>query len=423
VADELEPEDKLRLYDSLTVEFKSFIDKTLARKINLLSDSAVVAIFSRANDYMEKIRSEIKNEKFRLDLKRVSWIYTERGENFKYKLVIGALAYAFSSSSFWMNPLDTAKVEFLIPDTIAVDLRIFGVEDDYAILRKLCLINLKRSGSLFDEKFLVNLARNSSFLPQPYYEILSAVNNYIGENYAESKKYIAEAVRRITEDELLKRVEILRSMIWIKERGIAQDALKLYRDGMEYLSRGDKLSALDAVRRAVLIEPRFPLANYTIGELYFGEDDYYPAIIYLSKAISLDSNFVLAYKLLFEVYRKQGNWDDAKDMLESAVLAGNDCWVLRIALGQVYNELGLFDKAIESLSMAINLNPQNYDQYIYLGVVYANSGNLDEAERMLKKAAELDPDRREAYNEMRRIEEMKRAEPNKKESEKNKGEG
>ncbi len=404
----MEPEDKLREYDSLKIDFQDYVNKVLTPKLNVLSDTLVFEMLSRANGYFEKLENEIQAEKYRLDVKSISWLNTESGLNFKYRIMMDALAYAFTSESFWNNP-DTTKFEFVLADTILANLRAFGIEKDYGIFQRVCISNLKTRRTLFDEKFLVNLLNNSNQLPQPYYEIFLAVDNYVRKNYSESKNYILNALKKLTDFELVRRLEILRSMIFVKEKNLSKEAVELYREGLSKLLAGDKTGGLDAIRRAVLLEPRFPLANYTIGELYYKDNDFYPAIIYLSKAISLDSNFVLAYIRLFEIYKAQGNWSDAKTVLESAVSSGNDFWIVRTALGQVYNELKLYDEAIGSLTKAVSYNPLNYEQYIYLGVVYANAGRLADAEATLKKAAEINPDRREAYEELKRIDELKKA--------------
>ena len=403
----IEPEDKLKMYDSLKIQFQDYVNAVLTPKLNVLADTLVFAMLSRANSYFEKIENEIRAEKYRLDVKNISWLNTESGLNFKYRLIIDALAYAFTSESFWDNP-DTTKFEFVLPDTLLANLKVFGVEKDYNIFQRVCISNMKNKGTLFDEKFLVNLLNNSSYLSQPYYEIFLAIDNYIRKNYSESKNYIIGALKRLTDYELIRRIEVLRSMIFVKQQNLSAEAVELYREGLRKLSSGDKTGGLDAFRRAILLEPRFPLTNFTIGEIYFQENDLYPAIIYFSKAVSLDSNFVLAYERLFDIYRIQGNWADARTVLETALSGGNDFWIIRILLAQAYNELKLYDKAIESLTKAISYNPLNYEQYVYLGVVYSNVGRFEDAERVLKKAAEINPDRKEAYQELKRVEELKK---------------
>jgi len=403
----IEPEDKLKMYDSLKIQFQDYVNAVLTPKLNVLADTLVFAMLSRANSYFEKIENEISAEKYRLDVKNISWLNTESGLNFKYRLIIDALAYAFTSESFWDNP-DTTKFEFVLPDTLLANLKVFGVEKDYNIFQRVCISNMKNKGTLFDEKFLVNLLNNSSYLSQPYYEIFLAIDNYIRKNYSESKNYIIGALKRLTDYELIRRIEVLRSMIFVKQQNLSAEAVELYREGLRKLSSGDKTGGLDAFRRAILLEPRFPLTNFTIGEIYFQENDLYPAIIYFSKAVSLDSNFVLAYERLFDIYRIQGNWADARTVLETALSGGNDFWIIRILLAQAYNELKLYDKAIESLTKAISYNPLNYEQYVYLGVVYSNVGRFEDAERVLKKAAEINPDRKEAYQELKRVEELKK---------------
>ncbi|MCS7228766.1 MAG: tetratricopeptide repeat protein [Candidatus Kryptonium sp.] len=412
----MEPEDKLRMYDSLKVQFQNYVNSVLTPKLNVLADTSVFAMLSRANGYFEKLENEVRAEKYRLDVKSVSWLNTESGLNFKYRLVIDALAYAFTSESFWNNP-DTTKFEFVLPDTVVANLRVFGVERDYSIFQRVCISNLKNKGTLFDEKFLANLLNNSPYLPQPYYEIYLAIDNYIKKDYSASRDYIIRALKKLTEFELIRRLEILKGMIFVKQQNLSVEAVELYREGLRRLSVGDKVGGLDAIRRAVLLEPRFPLANYTIGEIYFKDNDFYPAIIYFTKAISLDSSFVFAYERLFDIYKIQGNWIEARSMLESALSSGNDFWIIRILLGQVYNELKLYDKAIESFTKAISYNPLNYEQYVYLGVVYSNARRFEDAERILRKAAEINPDRKEAYEELKKVEELKKLE---KQTEKNK---
>ncbi|MFN3135147.1 MAG: hypothetical protein ACK44H_06195, partial [Candidatus Kryptonium sp.] len=182
VASAMEPEDKLAKYDSLRVQFQSYVNSVLTPKLNVLADTLVFAMLSRANGYFEKLENEVRAEKYRLDIKNISWLNTESGLNFKYRLIIDALAYAFTSESFWDNP-DTTKFEFVLPDTVLANLRVFGVEKDYNIFQRVCISNLKNRGTLFEEKFLINLLNNSPLLPQPYYEILLAIDNYLRRNY------------------------------------------------------------------------------------------------------------------------------------------------------------------------------------------------------------------------------------------------
>lgn len=404
----MEPEDKLLEYDSLKINFQDYVNKVLTPKLNVLSDTLAFAMLSRANEYLASLENEIQAERYRLDVKSISWLNTESGLNFKYRVMMDALAYAFTSESFWDNP-DTTKFEFILPDTVLANLRAFGIEKDYNISQRVCISNLKKNGSLFDEKFLVNLLNNSNQLPQPYYEIFLAVDNYVRGNYSESKNYVLNALKKLTDFELIRRLELLWGIIFVKEKNLSSESVGLYREGLGKLLAGDKTGGLDAIRRAVLLEPRFPLANYMMGEVYYKDNDFYPAIIYFSKAISLDSNFVLPYIRLFDIYKTQGNWLDARTIFESAISSKNDFWIVRISLGQVYNELKLYDEAIESFKKAVSYNPFNYEQYIYLGAVYANAGRLNDAETTLRKAAEINPDRREAYDELKRIDELKKA--------------
>jgi hypothetical protein len=66
VSASMEPEDKLKEYDSLKVKFQNYVNNVLKLKANVQADTAVITMLSRANSYLEKIENKIKTEKGRL---------------------------------------------------------------------------------------------------------------------------------------------------------------------------------------------------------------------------------------------------------------------------------------------------------------------------------------------------------------------
>jgi hypothetical protein len=113
VSTSMEPEDKLKEYDSLKVKFQNYVNNVLTPKVNVLADTAVFAMLSRANSYLEKIENKIKTEKGRLRSiylagKRINcladegeyiWIGTDRDGLVKLRKSTGdSIVYTTSNS-------------------------------------------------------------------------------------------------------------------------------------------------------------------------------------------------------------------------------------------------------------------------------------------------------------------------------------
>jgi len=404
---DLSPEDKINSYSELKTQVESFIKNTLTPKLEALADTDVSSIFSKANEYLAKIDEEIQKENLNLDMKNISWVKTETASNFKYRLLTDAIAYAFTSPSFLTNR-DKTTFEFSIPDTVMANLKAFNLDKNFETFQRISITNLIKNTPLFEQDFISNLAKNSEQFSQPYYEVLSAVNNYFTQNYLVSKDYINKALKKLTDEQLINGIGYIWGLIYVTENNLSKEALDYFCEANKKLANGEKAVGLELLKKALLVDPNFPLANYKVAETYFKDNDYYPTITYISKALSVDPNFILLYKLLFEIYKTQNNWSEAQNLLESAIQKGNDFWIIRYLLGQVYNNLKAYDKAIENFMKAITYNRFNYEQYILIATIYSSSGKLAEAEKMLKTAAEIEPDRKEAYEEMKKLDQLKK---------------
>ncbi len=121
------------------------------------------------------------------------------------------------------------------------------------------------------------------------------------------------------------------------------------------LARGE---ALEALKRAVVLDPGLPSARYELGKALIQADDIEGAVAQLRKSTQLLPEYASAW--------------------------GN--------LGAALGELEDCEGAAIALARAVELDPENAALQSNLGVSYRDQGRLSEAETRFRRALELDPD-------------------------------
>ena len=116
--------------------------------------------------------------------------------------------------------------------------------------------------------------------------------------------------------------------------------------------------AVEALTRAVELDPDLPSARYELGKALIQADDLEGAV----------AQFRVTLELLPEYASAWGN------------------------LGAALGELEDFEGATSALVRAVELDPENAALHSNLGVSYRDRGDLPEAEALFRRAVELDPD-------------------------------
>jgi tetratricopeptide (TPR) repeat protein len=116
--------------------------------------------------------------------------------------------------------------------------------------------------------------------------------------------------------------------------------------------------ALEALKRAVALDPELPSARYELGKALIQADDIEGAVAQFRKTVELLPEYASAW--------------------------GN--------LGAALGELEDYEGASSALRLALELDPGNAPLHSNLGVAYRDQGRLPEAEELLRRAVELDPD-------------------------------
>jgi len=133
---------------------------------------------------------------------------------------------------------------------------------------------------------------------------------------------------------------------------VPEEARRLYEKGLELAGAGDTLKAIDNLRAAVSLYPRFPLALNELGVQYL----------------------------------KMGQVSKAIEALTSAATLSPDAFAPKLNLGIALLETNRFSDAEKHLREALRLNPSIPTAHMYLGVTLAKLHNDPEAESELRNA-------------------------------------
>ena len=126
-------------------------------------------------------------------------------------------------------------------------------------------------------------------------------------------------------------------------------------------------------RKAILLKPNFPEANYNLGIVLKELGKFEEAEIYYKHAINLKPNFSNAHN----------------------------------NLGTVLEHLGKLEEAEKFYRLAINLDPNQAELYNNLGTVLEQTGKLEEAEINFRKSIQINPGFANAHRQLSLIKKFK----------------
>ena len=136
---------------------------------------------------------------------------------------------------------------------------------------------------------------------------------------------------------------------------VPDNARTLYEKGIEQGRAGESLKAIDNLKSAISLYPKFPLALNELGVQYL----------------------------------KINQPNNAVEPLKSASKLSPDAFTPRLNLGVALLEINQFTESETELRDALKRNDSAPTAHMYLGVVLTKLGNYADAEKELRRAVEL----------------------------------
>ncbi len=212
------------------------------------------------------------------------------------------------------------------------------------------------------------------------------------------------------------------------ESNVLQKSKELYREGFDYIQKGNHkaaitkfeeaiqlnpnlaeayhdlagcyrilgmgLEAIEEMKKAVLLAPNWTSYRLDLGLMYIEQNDWKSAIFQLNVLWELD--FEMAKQLEAFIVNSRGM--STKEMSPdgtfwvSQTIKEEDIEAMNLyAEGQKYLADGLINKAIVTLEKAVSLSPQHHWPYIFLARLYADQKFYDKAAKLLESFLEDNP--------------------------------
>jgi protein O-GlcNAc transferase len=151
--------------------------------------------------------------------------------------------------------------------------------------------------------------------------------------------------------------------------------------GVNYLNNGQNNYAMDALKKAVKLNPSNAEAHFNLGRAYKrgGMDEKARTEFSISTRINPE-----IFNECVEKYREKIDYELTETQNYSE-------------LGSAYAEKGMINNAIDAYKKVIEIEPENVCAHYSLGTLYSKKGMYTDAADEFWMAVEIDPDMSEAH--------------------------
>jgi len=162
--------------------------------------------------------------------------------------------------------------------------------------------------------------------------------------------------------------------------------------GVGQAQQGDYQSAVEALKRAIQIDPTFQPAYYNLGLVLYQVGKSVLAAHYFQEALKLSPTDLQAQRGLGLAYIAQEKYDRAAQLFQDLLRTTPDDVTVKLQLGRCYLAQGKPRQAIPLLEEAAAARPDQPQVHLYLGQGLAAAKRVVEAEMSLGRALRLQPD-------------------------------
>ena len=148
--------------------------------------------------------------------------------------------------------------------------------------------------------------------------------------------------------------------------------------------------AEEYAHKAVVLDPKLPLAHQLLGEVYLYHSQIEEAIAEFRKELEINPGNAAAYYKLADGYSRVQKFDEAERLLQRSIWLDATSTGPYILLGKVLEKKGETELAVRALQRALAMNPNNPVPHHLLGQAYRALGKNADADRELQMAGQLE---------------------------------
>ena len=162
--------------------------------------------------------------------------------------------------------------------------------------------------------------------------------------------------------------------------------------GAAYLGAGRPGPSVEALRRALRIDPDLPEPYVNLGNALSRMGDLRGAAEALASAIRLQPGSAGAHNNLASILQARGEMDQAAGYFERAIQLDPDLSVAHYNYGRLLAERKDYGHAVTQLSAALQLDPRFAEAAAALGMVLRRMGRVQPAIDACRRALKIKPD-------------------------------
>jgi diguanylate cyclase (GGDEF)-like protein len=167
--------------------------------------------------------------------------------------------------------------------------------------------------------------------------------------------------------------------------------------GYAYMNLRDTKHCIEALKKAISLNPNSPMSYYFLAHEYFLNGDFAATEDYLKKAIAIHPKFVSAMRMLAELYKDQGQLAKSAEYYQKIIEIFPNSGYFHYQYYKIQSQLKNYEEAETSLKTLIKLQPKYRPNYLNLGDVYISEGKLDKAIQEFDYILKITPDESRAY--------------------------
>jgi len=162
--------------------------------------------------------------------------------------------------------------------------------------------------------------------------------------------------------------------------------------GIAQYLKGDTQAAIEALKRAVELNPKQSSALTRLGSIALADNDLTAAKSWFDRALQVDPKDRVARERLAAVLEHQGDITGAITAYQEAIADVPPNQVgAKIDLANLYNRQHRYTDTVGLLAPAVDANSSNRAALIALGIADVETGAADAGLRLLTRARQLDP--------------------------------
>src|SRR5260221_6599120 len=142
-------------------------------------------------------------------------------------------------------------------------------------------------------------------------------------------------------------------------------------------------------QKAIMLDPKLPLAHFLLGEIYLSEGKFPEAVGELQREVEINPGYAGAYYRLADAVLPLGKHEDAERLLQRSIWLDPNSTGPYILLGKVLEKKGEFELAARMLEHALEMDPNNQLPHYLLGQAYRQVVRDENADREFKLSEKL----------------------------------